>query len=156
MQIAAHPRVCSSMRVRGTSPQHLLYQQENQVFAYIYGDFIFLNKILQWWCSFLVWLYLRPAFQKHEGYFETDLVILNRGLMPRTTPELAAPSPNFRTTPARDHLASTRPAYMAVLLWNWVSKLESFGPEVETLLPRHRGSWRHRANKKICFRLYYL
>ncbi|GBM18449.1 hypothetical protein AVEN_66811-1 [Araneus ventricosus] len=64
--------------------------------------------------------------------------------MTRTTPELAAHSPSFRTTPAGGHLAPTdltcaRPAYAAVLWWNLVSNLELSGPEVETLPQGHRG-----------------
>ncbi|GBO15086.1 hypothetical protein AVEN_237407-1 [Araneus ventricosus] len=40
-----------------------------------------------------------------SGDFGTDLVILNCGQMTRTTPDLAPPSPNFRTTPAGGRLA---------------------------------------------------
>ncbi|GBL97278.1 hypothetical protein AVEN_274625-1, partial [Araneus ventricosus] len=42
----------------------------------------------------------------HEGYFGTDLVILNRGQMTRTTPELAPPSQSFRATPTGGRLAT--------------------------------------------------
>ncbi|GBM86257.1 hypothetical protein AVEN_264508-1 [Araneus ventricosus] len=42
--------------------------------------------------------------QQHEGYFGTDLVILNLGQM--TTPELTPPSPNFHTTPTGGRLAT--------------------------------------------------
>ncbi|GBL78861.1 hypothetical protein AVEN_48849-1 [Araneus ventricosus] len=34
---------------------------------------------------------MRLVLKQHEGYFGTDLVILNRGQMTRTTPELAPP-----------------------------------------------------------------
>ncbi|GBM66184.1 hypothetical protein AVEN_246404-1 [Araneus ventricosus] len=47
------------------------------------------------------------AFGQHEGYFGTDLVILNLGQMTRTTPELAPPSPNFHATPAGGRLTTT-------------------------------------------------
>ncbi|GBM32642.1 hypothetical protein AVEN_89640-1 [Araneus ventricosus] len=53
------------------------------------------------------WLSQRPVLKQHEGYLGTDLVILNRGQMTRTTPELASPSPNFRATPTRGRLATT-------------------------------------------------
>ncbi|GBL78705.1 hypothetical protein AVEN_65267-1 [Araneus ventricosus] len=64
--------------------------------------------------------------------------------MTRTTPELAHPNPNSRTTPAGGHLAQTdlactRPAYTVVLRWNRVSNLEPSGLEAETLPPSHRG-----------------
>ncbi|GBM29908.1 hypothetical protein AVEN_246467-1 [Araneus ventricosus] len=48
-----------------------------------------------------------PFLKQHEGYLGTDLVILNRGQMTRTTPELAPPSPNFRATPTGGRLATT-------------------------------------------------
>ncbi|GBM80213.1 hypothetical protein AVEN_203725-1 [Araneus ventricosus] len=38
-----------------------------------------------------VWLYLRSVLKQHDGYFRTDLAILNHGQMTRTTPELAPP-----------------------------------------------------------------
>ncbi|GBN57176.1 hypothetical protein AVEN_158016-1 [Araneus ventricosus] len=44
---------------------------------------------------------------QHEGYFGTDLVILNRGQMTETTPELAPRSPSFHATPTLGHLATT-------------------------------------------------
>ncbi|GBM16618.1 hypothetical protein AVEN_88957-1 [Araneus ventricosus] len=49
--------------------------------------------------------------KQHEGYIETDLVILNHGPITRTTSELVPP---LQTTPAGGHLAlieliSTRP-----------------------------------------------
>ncbi|GBM88142.1 hypothetical protein AVEN_213957-1 [Araneus ventricosus] len=44
--------------------------------------------------------------KQHEGYFWTDLVILNHGQMTRTTPELAPPSPNFHDTPTGGRLAT--------------------------------------------------
>ncbi|GBL98144.1 hypothetical protein AVEN_268239-1 [Araneus ventricosus] len=61
--------------------------------------------------------------------------------MTKTTPELASPSPNFRTTPTGGHLAltdltCTRPV---VHRWNQVSSLQPSGPEIETLPPGHRG-----------------
>ncbi|GBL85951.1 hypothetical protein AVEN_63254-1 [Araneus ventricosus] len=92
----------------------------------------------------LVQLYLHPVLKQREGYFGTDLVILNRGQMTKATPELAASSPSFHSTPAGGHLASTdltctRLAYMAVLRWNRVSNLEISSPKVETLPPGHRG-----------------
>ncbi|GBN25944.1 hypothetical protein AVEN_273345-1 [Araneus ventricosus] len=43
-----------------------------------------------------------------EGYFGTDLVILNLGQVTRTSFELAPPSPNFLTTPAGGRLAHAR------------------------------------------------
>ncbi|GBL84806.1 hypothetical protein AVEN_93839-1 [Araneus ventricosus] len=54
-----------------------------------------------------------PVLQQHEG-----LIILNRSQMTKMTPELAAPSPNFRTIPTEGQLAPTdltctRPAYTA-------------------------------------------
>ncbi|GBO37013.1 hypothetical protein AVEN_240801-1 [Araneus ventricosus] len=48
-----------------------------------------------------------PFLKQHEGYFGTDLVILNLGQMTRTTPGLAPPSPNFHATPAGGRLATT-------------------------------------------------
>ncbi|GBM74680.1 hypothetical protein AVEN_58519-1 [Araneus ventricosus] len=43
---------------------------------------------------------LTSVLKRHEGYFGTDLDILNRGQMTKTTSELPTPSPNFHTTPA--------------------------------------------------------
>ncbi|GFY02521.1 hypothetical protein TNCV_3504011 [Trichonephila clavipes] len=40
-----------------------------------------------------------------QGLLVMDLVILNHGQMTRTSPELAHPSPNFRTTPTGGHLS---------------------------------------------------
>ncbi|GBM72741.1 hypothetical protein AVEN_67707-1 [Araneus ventricosus] len=49
-----------------------------------------------------------PFLKQHEGYLGTDLGILNRGQVTRTTPELVpAPSPNFRATPTGGRLAIT-------------------------------------------------
>ncbi|GBO02126.1 hypothetical protein AVEN_154094-1 [Araneus ventricosus] len=50
---------------------------------------------------------LRSRFEQHEGYFGTNLVILNLGQMTRTTPELAPPSPNFHATPTGGRLTTT-------------------------------------------------
>ncbi|GBN63813.1 hypothetical protein AVEN_190365-1 [Araneus ventricosus] len=47
------------------------------------------------------------SVNQHEGYFGTDLVILNLGQMTRTTPELAPPSPNFHATPTGGRLTTT-------------------------------------------------
>ncbi|GBM00962.1 hypothetical protein AVEN_151413-1 [Araneus ventricosus] len=61
--------------------------------------------------------------------------------MMRTTPELALPSPSFRTTPAAGRLAPTsdltcnRPTYTADLQWNRVSNL---GPRSQDLTTRVR------------------
>ncbi|GBN69849.1 hypothetical protein AVEN_80125-1 [Araneus ventricosus] len=52
-------------------------------------------------------IYSSPVLQQHEGYFRTDLVILNRSQMSRTTHELPYPSPNFRFTPPGGQLAPT-------------------------------------------------
>ncbi|GBN64814.1 hypothetical protein AVEN_254533-1 [Araneus ventricosus] len=43
--------------------------------------------------------------KQHEGYLGTHPVILNRGQMTRTTPELALP--NFLATPTGGRLATT-------------------------------------------------
>ncbi|GBM23278.1 hypothetical protein AVEN_214546-1 [Araneus ventricosus] len=43
---------------------------------------------------------ITSVLKQHEGYFGTDLVILNIGQMTRMTPKLARSSPNFRTKPA--------------------------------------------------------
>ncbi|GBN55509.1 hypothetical protein AVEN_119255-1 [Araneus ventricosus] len=68
--------------------------------------------------------------------------------MPRTTPELTPPSPNFRTTPAGGRLTPTydlacsRPKYTTELQWNRVSNLEPSGPKAETLPePRNKYSF---------------
>ncbi|GBM04060.1 hypothetical protein AVEN_247933-1 [Araneus ventricosus] len=42
------------------------------------------------------------VLKQHDGYFETDLVILNCGQMMSTAPELVTSSPNFRTIAAGD------------------------------------------------------
>ncbi|GBM38128.1 hypothetical protein AVEN_1522-1 [Araneus ventricosus] len=64
--------------------------------------------------------------------------------MARTTPELAAPSPNFLITAAGGHFSphgfsAHQAVYTAALRWKRVSNLEPSGPEVETLPPCHRG-----------------
>ncbi|GBM71412.1 hypothetical protein AVEN_208124-1 [Araneus ventricosus] len=58
--------------------------------------------------------------------------------MARTTPELAAHSPDFRATLTGGHMdpmdvTCTGPAYTTVLLWNRVSNQEPSCPEAETL-----------------------
>ncbi|GBM09324.1 hypothetical protein AVEN_135054-1 [Araneus ventricosus] len=61
----------------------------------------------------------------------------------RTTLELAFPSSRFRTTPDREHLATTydstcnRPH--SGYLKDWVRNLEPSGPEAETLPLGHSG-----------------
>ncbi|GBM85530.1 hypothetical protein AVEN_53130-1 [Araneus ventricosus] len=47
---------------------------------------------------------LTSRFEATRCYFGTDQVILNRGQMTRTTPQLAPPSPGSRTTPAGGRL----------------------------------------------------
>ncbi|GBM36875.1 hypothetical protein AVEN_82859-1 [Araneus ventricosus] len=49
---------------------------------------------------------LTSLLKQHEGYFGTDLVILNLGQMTRTTPELAPPSLNFHATPTGGRLTT--------------------------------------------------
>ncbi|GBO40477.1 hypothetical protein AVEN_130492-1 [Araneus ventricosus] len=84
-------------------------------------------------------------FEGHEDYLGTDLVILNRGQMTRTTPELTPPSPSFRATPAGGRLATmydlecNGPPYTADLRWNRVSSLRPSCPEVGTLPLGRRG-----------------
>ncbi|GBM62133.1 hypothetical protein AVEN_207622-1 [Araneus ventricosus] len=48
---------------------------------------------------------LTYRFEATRGLFWTDLVILNRGQMTRTTPDLELPSPNFHATAAGGRLA---------------------------------------------------
>ncbi|GBM53709.1 hypothetical protein AVEN_56407-1 [Araneus ventricosus] len=84
--------------------------------------------------------------------------------MMRTTPELVPPSPNFRTTPVRGHLAHTdltctTPAYTAVLRWNW---FRTGNPPAPMSRPYHQGhhgpiktlenfvSWHFSFKLKIC------
>ncbi|GFW73004.1 hypothetical protein TNCV_831251 [Trichonephila clavipes] len=43
--------------------------------------------------------------QTTRGFWATDLAILNLGQVTRTTPELAAPSPNYRTNPTGGRLS---------------------------------------------------
>ncbi|GBM30211.1 hypothetical protein AVEN_165812-1 [Araneus ventricosus] len=76
-----------------------------------------------------------------------NLVILNRGQLTRTTPELANTSPNFRTTllggrsPSMYDLTCIEATCTVDLQWNWVSSLEPSGPEAETLPRGHRGPY---------------
>ncbi|GBN61250.1 hypothetical protein AVEN_128969-1 [Araneus ventricosus] len=51
--------------------------------------------------------YINVPLKQHEGYFGTDLVILNHGQMTRTTPELAPTFPNFHATPTGGRMATT-------------------------------------------------
>ncbi|GBM34109.1 hypothetical protein AVEN_235053-1 [Araneus ventricosus] len=65
------------------------------------------------WLDF-VRLYLRPVLKQHEGYFGTDLVILNLGQMTRTTPERTHPlqtsaTPGGRCLATTYNLACSRP-----------------------------------------------
>ncbi|GBL86762.1 hypothetical protein AVEN_96004-1 [Araneus ventricosus] len=95
-----------------------------------------------------VYFNLRPISQQHGGYFGTNLVILNRGQMTRTT--LSQHPQNFRAPPKVKQLAPTDLAYTihyiysvstyTVLRWNWVSNLEPSGIKVETLQPGHHGT----------------
>ncbi|GFS81684.1 hypothetical protein TNCV_2706381 [Trichonephila clavipes] len=41
-----------------------------------------------------------------QGLLATDLVVLSRGQVTKTTPELAPTSPNYHITPMREHLSS--------------------------------------------------
>ncbi|GBM29902.1 hypothetical protein AVEN_246462-1 [Araneus ventricosus] len=45
-------------------------------------------------------------FRHVDGNLWTDVIILNRGQVTRTTLELAPPYPNFRSTPAGGRLAT--------------------------------------------------
>ncbi|GBM72597.1 hypothetical protein AVEN_107147-1 [Araneus ventricosus] len=54
---------------------------------------------------------LTSTSMQHEGYFDTDLVILNNGKMTRETYKSAPPPPIFCMTIAGPNLNSTRPTY---------------------------------------------
>ncbi|GBM32352.1 hypothetical protein AVEN_76061-1 [Araneus ventricosus] len=69
-----------------------------------------------------------------EGYFGTDLVILNLGQM--TTPELASPSPNFRTTSAND-LMCNRPGPHTRRIFSGIGS-RTWSPPAPKLRPYHR------------------
>ncbi|GFX93613.1 hypothetical protein TNCV_1587901 [Trichonephila clavipes] len=45
---------------------------------------------------------MRNVLKTTRGLLATDLVILNHGQGPKTTPELPSPSPFFHTTPTCD------------------------------------------------------
>ncbi|GBN65547.1 hypothetical protein AVEN_104710-1 [Araneus ventricosus] len=73
----------------------------------------------------------------------TDIAILNRGQLTRTTPD-PAPPPNFLSTSARGHLPPadlrcTRHAYTVVLRRNRVSNFKPSELETKTLPPGNRG-----------------
>ncbi|GBM56942.1 hypothetical protein AVEN_82433-1 [Araneus ventricosus] len=82
------------------------------------------------------------VLKQHEGYFGTDLAILNRGQITSSTPELSLPSPNFRTNPAGRRLVTT-----CDLTFNSTHTLRIFSgigsrtwkPEAETIPEGHRG-----------------
>ncbi|GBM72122.1 hypothetical protein AVEN_96210-1 [Araneus ventricosus] len=66
--------------------------------------------------------------QQHEGYFETNLVILNSGHMTRTTPELKSLSKlpqhfSGRTFDPFQIYRETKPTNRADLQWNRVANL---------------------------------
>ncbi|GBM58500.1 hypothetical protein AVEN_212753-1 [Araneus ventricosus] len=85
---------------------------------------------------------LTSRFEATRGLFWKDLVILNRGQMTRTTPELAPASRSFRATPARGRLAHDvrRQAHTyGDLQWKQVSNLNPSGPAIEILPLSHRG-----------------
>ncbi|GBN65511.1 hypothetical protein AVEN_124378-1 [Araneus ventricosus] len=71
--------------------------------------------ILYW--KSLTLVILTAFLKQHEGYFRTDLVILNLGEMMRTTPELAPPTLNFQRegvwAPTYD-LTCTRPNILRI------------------------------------------
>ncbi|GBN51998.1 hypothetical protein AVEN_173927-1 [Araneus ventricosus] len=56
-------------------------------------------------------------FEEHEGYFGTDIKILNCGLIDR-------PSPTFRTTPPGGRLVTTYDLTCGIYQSNRVSNLE--------------------------------
>ncbi|GBN68105.1 hypothetical protein AVEN_205000-1 [Araneus ventricosus] len=62
-----------------------------------------------------------------------DLVILNHGQMTRTTPEVALPPPNFRTTPAGGSLTPTIPIHNGSSVELGFESGKPSGPEAETL-----------------------
>ncbi|GBN87081.1 hypothetical protein AVEN_76619-1 [Araneus ventricosus] len=83
--------------------------------------------------------------KQHQGYFGTDLIILNRRQMMRTIPELAPPlqtsAPHQRCFGlATMDLPRTGPAYTAFLRWIRASSLEPSGPEAEALPLGHSAS----------------
>ncbi|GBL72308.1 hypothetical protein AVEN_88537-1, partial [Araneus ventricosus] len=84
-------------------------------------------------------------WKQHEGYFGMDIIILNLGQMTRTAPELAMPSPNFRTPPAGKGLTSyvgfsmQQVQYTVDLHCNRVSNPEPSDPEADNLPIGQRG-----------------
>ncbi|GBM32447.1 hypothetical protein AVEN_136026-1 [Araneus ventricosus] len=83
--------------------------------------------------------------KQQEGYFGTDLTILNRGQMTRATTELA---PLLQSSgshqregvwPSTYDLRYSKPAYTNYLQWNRVSDMEPSDPKAEILPLGHRG-----------------
>ncbi|GBO11524.1 hypothetical protein AVEN_147796-1 [Araneus ventricosus] len=80
-------------------------------------------------------------YAERECYFWTDLVILERGQMKRTTPQsVIYPSTNFHSTPAGVHhqcqIKRALGLHTGVLWWNRVANLGPSGFETGILLPR--------------------
>ncbi|GBM58125.1 hypothetical protein AVEN_125013-1 [Araneus ventricosus] len=80
------------------------------------------------------------VLKQHEGYFGTDLQILNRGSTTRRTPELAPPLQTSAVPlgPTSD-LTWIRLTNTSYLQWNRVSNLKPSGFEAETLPKGHHG-----------------
>ncbi|GBM78946.1 hypothetical protein AVEN_40510-1 [Araneus ventricosus] len=76
---------------------------------------------------------------QHEGYFGTDLVILNLGQMTRTTPDLvpslqsSVPHQREDVSPPTYDLACKQAQYTTDLRWNQVWNLKPSGPKAQTL-----------------------
>ncbi|GBN65168.1 hypothetical protein AVEN_63678-1, partial [Araneus ventricosus] len=66
--------------------------------------------------------------------FWINVVILNRGQMTRTTPELAPPSPDFRITPEGERLAPYKAGFEPGIL-------QPQSPTFTTRPPRPSGLW---------------
>ncbi|GBN31563.1 hypothetical protein AVEN_100075-1 [Araneus ventricosus] len=90
---------CDDMACRGDYKRTVLGSQSNSMCIDRLGSHLKCERL--WNLS----LEFYPLCElQHEGYFGTDLVILNHGQ--RTTPELELSSPNFHATPAGGRLAT--------------------------------------------------
>ncbi|GBL96086.1 hypothetical protein AVEN_104324-1 [Araneus ventricosus] len=76
-------------------------------------------------------------FEATQGYFGTDLLILNRNRITGAAPRLVHQLEGEWAM--NSDLAFTRTSCTADLQWNWVSNLEASGPEAETLPLDHGG-----------------
>ncbi|GBM87328.1 hypothetical protein AVEN_53506-1 [Araneus ventricosus] len=88
----------------------------------------------------------KEGLKQHEGHFGTDLVILNRGQVTRTTPELALPLSEIPHRPSRrtfghevrfsaHHYSHTRRFFSGIGFGTWSPPT----PKAEILPLDHRG-----------------